>query len=128
MYTSLCQKEQMNIIFLTYTGTSYFELLPFRSPIPVVCLLKVQHNSSVFYFKKNLRERETLICFSTYLFIHWLFGVWALTRDRTCNLGISGQLYNQLSYLTRANFSNVLSSLSTLLRNCPAGASGPQRS
>ena len=44
------------------------------------------------------RERERLICCSTYLCIHWLMLVCALTGDRTCNLGTSGRCSNQLSY------------------------------
>ena len=43
------------------------------------------------------RESETSICCSTYLFIHWLILVCALTRDWTCNLGVIGQHSNQLS-------------------------------
>ena len=48
------------------------------------------------------RERETLICCFTYLCIHWLILVCALTGDQTCNLAISGWCSNQLSYLTKA--------------------------
>ena len=36
-------------------------------------------------------ERKTLICYSTYLYVHWLLLVCSLTRDWTCNLNISGQ-------------------------------------
>ena len=43
-----------------------------------------------------------MICCSTYLCIHWLILVCALTGDPTCNLDIWGQHANQLSYLTRA--------------------------
>ena len=48
------------------------------------------------------REKETSVCYSTYLCVHWLFGVCVLTRDWTCNFGISGQCSNQLSYPARA--------------------------
>ena len=44
--------------------------------------------------KEEGRERETLICCSTYLCIHWLLLVCALTGDQTCNLGISGGCCN----------------------------------
>ena len=47
-------------------------------------------------------QREILTCCSTYLYIHWLLLVCALTRDWTHNLGILGWCYNQLSYLARA--------------------------
>ena len=50
---------------------------------------------------KKEKKRETSICCSTYLCIHWLLFVCALTEDRTCNLGVSGQRSNQLSYLAR---------------------------
>lgn len=36
------------------------------------------------------RERETSICGSTYVCIHWLLS-WAVTGDWTCNLDVSGQ-------------------------------------
>ena len=36
------------------------------------------------------REREREICCSTYLCIHWLIPVCALTRDQTLNLGVLG--------------------------------------
>ena len=48
-----------------------------------------------------LRERETPICCSTHLGIHWLILVYALTGGQTCIPGISGQYSNQLSYLAR---------------------------
>ena len=57
------------------------------------------------------RERETSICCSTYFRIHWLIFVCALTRDQTCNLGISRQCFNQLSYLARAYNLHLKSSL-----------------
>ena len=43
------------------------------------------------------RERERLICCSTYFCIHWLILVCVLTGDRTHNLGKSVWLSNQLS-------------------------------
>ena len=54
-------------------------------------------------------ERKTLICCSTYLCIHWLFLVCALTRDRIHSPGVSGWCSNQLSYPARARL---------LLLNC----------
>ena len=48
------------------------------------------------------RERETSICCSAYLCIHWLLLVCALTGDGTHNLGVLGGHFNQLSYLSRA--------------------------
>ena len=48
------------------------------------------------------RERGTSICYSTYLCIHCLILVRALTRDQTRNLGVSGQRFDQLSYSARA--------------------------
>ena len=42
-----------------------------------------------------------MIYCSTYLCIHWLILVCALTRDQTHNLGVSVQCYNQLSYSAR---------------------------
>ena len=50
------------------------------------------------------REREILICFFTYLCIHWLLLLCALIRDWTCNLGILGRHFNEWSYLTRAYY------------------------
>ena len=38
----------------------------------------------------------------SYVFIHWLTMVCALTGVRTYNLGVSGQSSNQLSYPARA--------------------------
>ena len=52
--------------------------------------------------KRERRETLILICFSTYLCIHWLILVCALTGDRTHNLGISEWCSNQLSYLSKA--------------------------
>ena len=41
------------------------------------------------------RGREREICCSTDSCIHWLLPVYALTRDRTCNLGTSEQHSNR---------------------------------
>ena len=64
------------------------------------------------------RERETekhwFFC-STYLCIHWLLPVCSLTRDQTCNLGISRWGSNQLSYLARVP---VVSSSTGILYIC----------
>ena len=54
-------------------------------------------------------ERETSICCFTYLHIHWLLLVCALTGDQTCNLGVSRWRSNQLSYTARALIFNVKS-------------------
>ena len=48
------------------------------------------------------RLRATSICRSTHLCTHWFILVCALTGDRTCNLGVSGQCSNQLNYLASA--------------------------
>ena len=45
-----------------------------------------------------------LICRSTHLCIHWLILVCAPFGDQICNLGVSGQYSNQLSYPARASF------------------------
>ena len=47
-------------------------------------------------------ERETSICCSTFLCIHWLLPVRALTGDQTCHHGILGRCSNQLSDSARA--------------------------
>ena len=47
----------------------------------------------MFYWLILERDRETLICYSTYSYIHWL-----LLVCRTRNLGIWGWRSNQLSY------------------------------
>ena len=52
--------------------------------------------------REGVGGRERLIYCSAYLCIHWMFGVHALTRDWTYNLGLSRQGSNQLSYLARA--------------------------
>ena len=38
--------------------------------------------------RERERERETLLCCSTYLRVHWLLLVCALTRDGIYNLGL----------------------------------------
>ena len=55
---------------------------------------------------KRQRERERICC-STYLCIHWLFLVCALSRDGTLHFGVSGWRSNQLSYLAGAALSLV---------------------
>ena len=52
-------------------------------------------SSFLFFFKFidwffRERKRETSICCSTYLCIHWLILTCALTGDQTHNLGVSG--------------------------------------
>ena len=54
-----------------------------------------------FLDRGRKRERETLIC-STYLCIHGLLLLCALTGVQTCNLGVSERCFNQRSYLARA--------------------------
>ena len=56
----------------------------------------------IFFKLTDFRKRETSICYSTYLYIHWLILVCALTWNQTRNLVISGQRSNQLSYLSCA--------------------------
>ena len=57
----------------------------------------------IFYLLilEKRRKRETLICCSTYLCIHWLILVRALTGDGTCNVGGSGWCSDQLNYPAR---------------------------
>ena len=55
-------------------------------------------------FRERKRERETSVCCSTHLCIHWLILVWALTGDRTHNLGVLGQHSDHLSCLARVKF------------------------
>ena len=50
-----------------------------------------------------MKERETLICCFTYLSIHWLILVCALTRDCAHSLGTEGRRSNQLSHLARGD-------------------------
>ena len=70
-------------------------------------------HKGTFLLKRNLffnidirevgeRETETLICCSTFLCIHCLILVCALTKNWICNLGISEPCCNQLSYPARA--------------------------
>ena len=40
----------------------------------------------------RVKERETSICCSIYLFIHWLILVCALTWDQTATLGVRTML------------------------------------
>ena len=47
---------------------------------------------------REVEERETSICCSTYLCIYWLILVCALTGDSTRNLDVLGRHSNQLSY------------------------------
>ena len=54
------------------------------------------------------REREILVCCSTYLCIHWLILVFALIGDQTQNLAILSQCCNHLSYLARATLFSYL--------------------
>ena len=51
-----------------------------------------------FFYLLIFRERETMICCSTSVCIHWLILICALTRDGTCNFGVLGRCYNQLRY------------------------------
>ena len=57
----------------------------------------------IFLERKTGRQTdiESLISCSTYLCIHLLFPVCALTGDRTHNLGVSGRWSHQLSYPAR---------------------------
>ena len=50
------------------------------------------------------RERETLIFFSTYLWIRQLILVCALAGDQTCNFGVLVRCSNQLSYPARTQW------------------------
>ena len=54
------------------------------------------------------RERKTLTCCSTYLCIHWLLLICALTRDQTHNPGVSGWRSKQLIYPARAGHSRFV--------------------
>ena len=56
------------------------------------------------------RERE-MICCSTYLCIHWLILVGALTRDGTHNLGVLRGCSNQLTCPARAIYAYFCRSL-----------------
>ena len=64
----------------------------------------IYYVSSGFYFlfiDVREKERERGTCCSTYLHIHWLIVVDAMTGDQTRNLSISGWRSNQLSYPAR---------------------------
>ena len=64
-----------------------------------------------FYLLIWERDRQTLICCSTCLCIHWLIFICALTGDWTWNPGILGLHCNKLSYLVRCiYFSNIFMS------------------
>ena len=52
--------------------------------------------------RERERERESESCCSTYLYIHWLILVCALTGDQTCNPSILRRCSNQLSCLASA--------------------------
>ena len=63
------------------------------------------HQSGVLIdFRERGKEGERKIdCCSTYLHIHWLIFLYALTRGWTHDLGIWGQHFNQLSYPARTD-------------------------
>ena len=54
--------------------------------------------------RERERDTERSICCSTYLCIHWLILICSLTGDQTCNLGVSRQCSNQLSYPVRSRY------------------------
>lgn len=60
---------------------------------------------------KGERKRETSICYSTYICIHWLIIICALSRRQTCNLGVSRQCSKQLNYLARATHCDILTNV-----------------
>ena len=84
--------------------------------VPLITIIFLRQLTDVLFFyfcfylliclieRERKEERETSICCSIYLRIHWLILVCALTRDQTHNLGVSGWCSNQLSYLARANW------------------------
>ena len=53
-------------------------------------ITETERSDLLFFYLWWERERETSSCCSTYLCIHSLIFVCALTGDRTCNLGVSG--------------------------------------
>ena len=55
-----------------------------------------------------LTLQKLLICSSTYLYIHWLILICALTGDQTHNLGVLGQHSNQLNHPDRKNHVTIL--------------------
>lgn len=61
--------------------------------------------------RKRDREREKPICYSTYIYIHWLIIICTLCRHQTCNLRVSGQCCNQLNYLARATYCDILTNV-----------------
>ena len=69
-------------------------------------MLNLRVYSSFFHWSFFI-YRKTSICCPTYLCIHWLLLVCALTRDQTHNLGVLGQCSNQLSCLTRAKLEGL---------------------
>ena len=73
---------------------NYISLLFFNF---YLLILEIERN------RRRKRERVSLSCRSTYWCIHWLLLVCALTRDRTCNLGVLGRHSKQLGYLTSTN-------------------------
>ena len=60
-----------------------------------------QFISFIYLFFIYWFERETFICCSTYLCIHWLILVYALNGDWTHNLDVFGGCSNQLNYPAR---------------------------
>ena len=98
---------QRNNFFLSFLSfCSFFSFLSFLPPFFFFLFfsffLSSLPPSLPPFLPSFLSEKETSICQSTYLRIHWLILVCALTRDQTCNLGVSGQHSNQLSYQARA--------------------------
>ena len=56
---------------------------------------------SIYWFQRERereKERETSISCFTYLCIYWLIFVCALTRNKTHNLGVSGQCSNPVIF------------------------------
>ena len=74
--------------------------------VSLICILLDIYEKS-FQIFILIFEKETSICCSTYLCIHWLILACALTRDRTCNLGIWEQRGNQLSYLATVSYTHL---------------------
>ena len=82
---------------------TYFNSLNFTAMLEMGAFFKKQSFIIIIFDLRERgreRERETLICCSTYLYIHWLLIV-PMSWDWTCNLGVSGRCSNQLSYLAR---------------------------
>ena len=88
-------------------STNFSLFLGLRCYAALVFILKpiTSFNFSVLFFwsidffreRENGRQRETSICCSTYLCIHWLILVCALSRDQIPNLSVLGWHCNQLS-------------------------------